>query len=410
MQQTTSHSLGIIPISISKFLERFAFYGMRSILILYLVNQLSWEQSHASAVYGIFLLLISVLPLIGGLIGDLLLSTKTATIIGGFIQAAGCLILALPDTIAIYVGLFLISLGTGFINPNMLSMIGSLYKNRLSKLDAAMQLVYLCINLGAFIGAFVLALFSERLGFQAGFVLCGILLVAAQLVLLFSSNLLKDAAAKANIYSDENNTHTGIGTGTRVVIVIATILSIALFWFIYQLSNEPVYELLPVIEKSFHSFYKVFESTAAFSIVLVGTVLVIIHSFVRTSSLLKMAIGFILYALACGLIYVACRQVESSNLAFIILFSVFLQAVAELFISPIAYSLICQFGPQKFNATLLGANLTFTGLFSKLASLVLVNGGLFGYSLLIVISLLLLFFLAAIFIVLYFLTRQKNIS
>src|SRR3989344_760791 len=126
--QNTSHSLGIIPLSLSKLLERFAYYGMRSILVLYMVHELAFDERHSSKIYGAFILAAGLLPLIGGLIGDLLLSTKMTAIIGGFIQAIGFFVLAFPSQMGIYVGLFIIALGTGLYSPNILSTISTLYK------------------------------------------------------------------------------------------------------------------------------------------------------------------------------------------------------------------------------------------------------------------------------------------
>ena len=404
--QTADHSLGIIPLSLSKLCDRFAYYGMRSILLLYMVQQISFDETKASTVYQFFIFAVGVLPIVGGLLGDLLFSGKTIAIIGGFIQAVGFFILALPSQSGIYMGLSLIALGTGLYSPNILSTIGSLYRSRTEKLDAAMLILYVTINIGAFLGSFLVALTSDHFGYRIGFIICGIIMTGSQLILLFSNTLLKDAPKTSNLHHQEKKTNTN--NALRVIIIIATILFIAFFWLIYEISNSPIFHRISEIEFFFPSFYSFFYSVSTLSLILTGIILIVIYSFVNMSSLLKIAIGFMIYALSCAMIGVYCQN-EISNVFLVIIFSaVFLQSVAELFISPTALSIICRYGPAKFNSTLLGTHLAISSIFSYFISGIIVKYGDLHPTMAILISIGSLIFFAIGFLALYIITKEKK--
>lgn len=405
--QNTSHSVGIVPLSISKLLERIAYYGMRSILVLYMVNELTFEHHSTSSIYGIFILAAGVIPVVGGLIGDLLLSTKLSSTIGGFIQALGFFILAVPSQIGLYSGLLLIALGTGLYSPNILSTISTLYKNRLERLDAAMLIFYLAINIGAFLGSSLLAVTTNYVEYKMGFVVCGIIMLGAQLTLILSSSLLKDASKTPNLYIEDENKHTT--EASSIIIIIATILFVSIFWFIYELSNNPIFDRLSEIESFFQSFYSTYYALSTFSLIFVGIILILIYSFVKASSLLKMAIGFVIYALSSAIIGVYCQREISNSFMVIILSAVFLQSIAELFISPTALSIICRYGSTKFKSTLLGTQLAASALFSYFTSSILVNVRYLSPSMIMFISIGTLVFFAAIFLILYLVTKERKI-
>ena len=242
-----SHSLGIIPVSLSKLLERLGYYGMRSILILFLLKELGFTPEKSSFIYGYFTGFAIITPILGGLIADLLIGTKRTAIIGGIIQAIGCFIIAIPSEFAVYPGLFFIALGTGFYNPTIISLLGSIYSKRLQKLDAAMLIFYSCIHVGALFGPLCVGAIADLFGYKTGFIIAGTILILAQLLLLFLNNLLKEAPTSPNIYLEEEKKETT--PGNRAIIIIAITLLIPVFWIIYQLDIEPLYERMDKISE-----------------------------------------------------------------------------------------------------------------------------------------------------------------
>lgn len=404
--QNKGHSLGIIPVSLSKLLERLGYYGMRSILILFLLKDLGYTHEKSSFLYGYFTGFAIITPIIGGLIADLLIGTKRTAIIGGIIQAIGCFIIVIPSEFAVYPGLFFIALGTGFYNPNIISLLGSVYSKRLKTLDAAMLIFYSCIHVGALFGPLFTGTITDMFGYKTGFIIAGTILIFAQLSLLFLNHLLKEAPSLPNIYLEEEKKETK--PEHRAIIIIAITLLIPVFWMIYQLDTEPLYERMDKISESFNYFRPISSSIGPVTIFFGGIILSILFSFVKLSSFLKIFIGFIIYILSSVLLNFYYQLEISNSFLFFVFFALFLQGVSEIFISPIALSVICQYGSTKFNSTLVGFYLTTSALASYFTSFLTVQVGILSPNATLIISLSTISLLAAIVLIFYFLTKKNK--
>jgi proton-dependent oligopeptide transporter, POT family len=160
--------------------ERFAFYGMRALLILYLIDTttggLGWSQEHASRLYGWYNGLAYLSPVAGGWLADRFLGTNRSLVIGGAVISLGYFTLALGPTWMFYAGLALIIAGTGFFKPNVYTMVGQLYGPGDSRRDAGFTLYYMGINLGALFGPLVCAWLAAnpRYGWSYGFGAAGV--------------------------------------------------------------------------------------------------------------------------------------------------------------------------------------------------------------------------------------------
>jgi POT family proton-dependent oligopeptide transporter len=146
--------------------ERFNFYGMRAILTLFMVNSLLIKEADAAIIYGGFLALCYLTPLLGGFISDKYIGNRYSIMLGGTLMAIGQFLLFISAStfdsslgsakIFMWVALFVIIFGNGFFKPNISSMVGSLYpKQEKSKLDSAFTIFYMGINIGAFLGQFI---------------------------------------------------------------------------------------------------------------------------------------------------------------------------------------------------------------------------------------------------------------
>ncbi len=165
-QVKTAHPKGLWVLFGTEMWERFNFYGMRTLLVLFLVNSLLMKEEDASLIYGGFLGLCYLTPMLGGFIADRFFGNRNCILLGGLMMAVGQLLLftsasifgeniSLASTI-MYCGLGVIIFGNGFFKPNISSMVGSLYpKQEKSKLDTAFTIFYMGINLGAFLGQFI---------------------------------------------------------------------------------------------------------------------------------------------------------------------------------------------------------------------------------------------------------------
>lgn len=164
---------------VTELWERFAYYGMRALLILYLIDTstggLGWSREQASQLYGWYNGLAFLTPVAGGWLADRFLGTNRSLVIGGALIAAGHLTLAVAFAWSFYAGLALIIVGTGFFKPNVYTMVGQLYHDRDQRRDAGFTLYYMGINLGALFGPLVCAWVAAhpRLGWPYAFGVAG---------------------------------------------------------------------------------------------------------------------------------------------------------------------------------------------------------------------------------------------
>ena len=161
-----AHPKGLWVLFGTEMWERFNFYGMRTILTLFIVNALMLSKENSSLIYGGFLGLCYLTPMLGGFIADRFLGNRNCILLGGILMACGQLLLfASANTFStnldlartiLYTGLGVIILGNGFFKPNISSMVSSLYpKSEKNKLDTAFTIFYMGINIGAFLGQFI---------------------------------------------------------------------------------------------------------------------------------------------------------------------------------------------------------------------------------------------------------------
>jgi POT family proton-dependent oligopeptide transporter len=169
-----------VVLFVTELWERFAYYGMRALLVLYLIDTttggLGWSQERASRLYGWYNGLAFLLPVAGGWLADRWLGTNRSLVIGGTLISLGHLTLALGPGPSFYAGLGLIVLGTGFFKPNVYTMVGQLYEPGDPRRDAGFTLYYMGINLGALFGPLVCAWFAAhpRFGWSYGFGVAGL--------------------------------------------------------------------------------------------------------------------------------------------------------------------------------------------------------------------------------------------
>ena len=186
------HPPGLFVLFCVEMWERFSYYGMRALLVLYLIAKVDhrnadgftnpgrgWEEGPANVLYGWYVGLVYLTPLIGGIIADKLIGTHRSMVLGGIIIALGHIVLAVSGLgelahnetgMSLFVfGLALIVLGTGHFKPCVSVMVGQLYKEKDPRLDGAFSIFYMGINLGAFLCAFVCGTLGQQVGWHWGF-------------------------------------------------------------------------------------------------------------------------------------------------------------------------------------------------------------------------------------------------
>ncbi|MBL0169133.1 MAG: peptide MFS transporter [Gemmatimonadaceae bacterium] len=170
------HPRGLGLLFLTEMWERFSYYGMRALLVLYLVNKLEWDTARAAGLYGTYTMLVYLTPMIGGYLADRFIGTHRSLVIGGFVIASGHFVLAFPGMTAFYTGLGLVIIGTGFFKANVSTMVGQLYHEGDTRRDSGFTLFYMGINTGAFLGPLVCGYLaqSDRFGWHYGFAAAGV--------------------------------------------------------------------------------------------------------------------------------------------------------------------------------------------------------------------------------------------
>jgi len=169
------HPVGLFTLFFAEMWERFCFYGMRALLVLYMGKSfLKYDDTSANAVFGAFTALVYMTPFLGGLLADRLLGQRRAVIIGGTLMAAGELLMMVPDKVAFFIALAVLITGNGFFKPNISTIVGSLYGRGNPRRDGGFTIFYMGINLGAAIAPLLCGFLAERYGWHWGFGLAAI--------------------------------------------------------------------------------------------------------------------------------------------------------------------------------------------------------------------------------------------
>jgi proton-dependent oligopeptide transporter, POT family len=192
------HPRGLSTLFFTEMWERFSYYGMRVLLILFMTapvaaGGLGFETSVAGAVYGLYTSMVYMTSLPGGWIADRLIGQRRAVLYGGILIASGHFSMAFPTLTTFYLGLTLIVLGTGLLKGNVAVIVGQLYAPNDIRRDAAFSIFYMGINLGAFIAPLVTSYLGQRINWHLGFTVAGIGMVLGLVQYVLGAKYLGDA-------------------------------------------------------------------------------------------------------------------------------------------------------------------------------------------------------------------------
>ncbi len=390
------HPVGLFILFFTEMWERFSYYGMRGILVLYMATSataidpgLGWTNKDAIWLYGWYTMLVYVASIPGGWIADKFLGQKKTVMLGGLLLCFGHGILAIPQDWAFFTGLILIILGVGGLKPNISTMVGGLYKEGDIRRDSGFTIFYIGINIGAFLASITVGLVAYYYGWHYGFGLAGIGMLFGQLVFVWGQKFLKGVgefsggqeaslaeqeAAKRPLNKIEKD---------RVVVLLISFLIVVVFWGAFEQAGGlmNLYTDAKVDRTTGWSWLAeipaaVFQSLNAGYIIIFGT---IIGGFwiwwkkkgKESSSLFKMAIGTIIMGLGYVFMMFASQEASAETFgkaAMIWIFLAYLfHTIGELCTSPVALSFITKLAPLKYASIMMGVYFAATGFGNKLA-------------------------------------------
>ncbi|MXV16338.1 peptide MFS transporter [Hufsiella ginkgonis] len=384
------HPVALYVLFFTEMWERFSYYGMRAILILFLVAKadevnpgFGLSHSDAKQIYGLYTFLVYLSSIPGGILADKLLGQKKAVFLGGVLLVIGHSVLAIQAPAAFYTGIAFIIAGVGCLKPNISSMVGSLYPKGDERRDKGFSIFYIGINVGGFLGPLLVGYFGETYGWHYGFGLAGIGMVLGLITFWFSKQYLAgfgesikslSAAEKA----EQDKPLTAIDRD-RIMVMLLAFLMIIVFWGAFEQAGGLMN--LYASEKTDRSLLgwtvpaSWFQSVNSFFIMMLG---VPIAAFWynwkmkgrESSAILKMALG--IFIMGAGFIFMGQASMQyaangSSAMYWLVLAYLF-HTTGELCASPVALSYVTKLAPPKYASIMMGLYFAATGLGNYLAS------------------------------------------
>ena len=243
------HPSALFVLFFTEMWERFSYYGMRALLVLFLTASLmdggyGWERDNALQLYALYTGLVYFTPLFGGMIADKILGYRKAVIIGAFVMAAGHMFMALETETFFYLGLTALILGNGLFKPNISSIVGQLYDDPDRK-DAAYTIFYMGINAGAFLGILLCGYIGEKVGWSYGFGLAMVFMIAGALQFWLGGKIFgsiglapkNDTLADLEKPVQQTNLTSGSGSGRLMTWVVISLVVAAAIYFLNPLKE-----------------------------------------------------------------------------------------------------------------------------------------------------------------------------
>lgn len=383
--QYFGHPRGLFLLFGTELWERFSYYAMRAILVLYLTDTtmnggLGWSTKDALDLYGIYTGLVYITPLIGGYLADNYLGQRRSILLGGALMAIGQFTLALPaDALGLgslhtfYLGLALLISGNGLFKPNISTMVGDLYNEGDNRRDGAFTIFYMGINLGALLAGVVSGSVTNSFGWKAGFVAAGIgMLMSLVMQISFAQSWLGDIgrepAAKralANQKSTKKQPLTKEEVDRIKVILVMSLFTIV-FWAGFEqaggLMNIYTQQYTDRMIGSFEVPAAWFQSLNPFFIITLAPVLAVLWVKLgkrEPNSPVKFAMA--MFFLALGFLCMVGAVLEQGGDTTVktsmlwLVGAFFFHTLGELCLSPIGLSLVTKLAPLRLASLMMGA-------------------------------------------------------
>ena len=208
------HPAGLFVLFFTEMWERFSYYGMRAILVIFLTGAIAgnnpgwgWDTSAALSLLGTYALFVYLTPIVGGWLADNKIGYRMAVVIGALLMTLGHASMALETPTFLYIGIALLIVGNGFFKPNMTSIISKMYAGKDEKKDGAYNIFYMGVNAGAFIGIMLCGWVGEKIGWSYGFGLAGIFMFLGMLQFYYAQSIFGSLGDKPKkIESNTTNT------------------------------------------------------------------------------------------------------------------------------------------------------------------------------------------------------------
>jgi POT family proton-dependent oligopeptide transporter len=383
------HPKGLFILFFTEMWERFSYYGMRAILVLYLVAQtsdggLGWTNTEALQLYGWYTMLVYLMSVPGGILADRYIGQKHAVMLGGFLLVAGHSLMAYTAMWAFYTALALIVLGVGLLKPNISTMVGGLYSYGDKRRDSAFTIFYIGINIGAFLSSLLVGYVAERIGWHYGFGLAGIGMLLGQIVFVWGQKHLKEVGNLSLEHHKKSRSSAKPLTPIerdRIKLIFISFGIVVVFWAAFeqaggllnlyadQITNRNIFGWeMPA--SWFQALNPIF--ILAFGGVFASVWMILARRNKEPSAIYKMGLGTAIMGLGFALMIGASLEAQLSTNSMSSLWwlvgAYWFHTMGELCLSPIALAFITKVSPQRLVASMMGAYFAATGIANMLAA------------------------------------------
>lgn len=384
------HPPRLFTLFFTEMWERFSFYGMRVLLVLYMTqylfqqaelgqqvwgySTLKWilegaygplsQQALSSHVYGLYTAFVYFTPFFGGILADRYLGQRRSVYIGGILMAIGHFLMAVESMF--FPALLFLIFGNGFFKPNISTQVGGLYPEGDSRRDGAYTIFYMGINLGALLSPFICGTLGQKVGWHWGFGAAGVGMILSLLIYHFGGRNLPESMHKHSVHEIHKQVEKPMNREEKIRTWALTFLCMVtiFFWGVYEQQGNTL-QLWSDQNTDWNFFGFEVPSTwyQSFNPLVIIFFAPLLDSFWRwransnkaPSTVTKMAWGSFLGSIALLIMYMAAQSVGTGKGSVLwLLTSTFLLTMAELYISPIGLSLVTKVSPTKIVSMMMG--------------------------------------------------------
>ncbi|MBQ4114843.1 peptide MFS transporter [bacterium] len=369
MQNTykQEHHKGLYLLFFTEMWERFSYYGMRALIVLYMIEKLSYSTTQAGNIYGFYTGFVYLTPLLGGYIADKFLGQRKCIEIGAYLMILGLFSLTLGGNSLFLISLFLMISANGFFKSNISSVLGLLYENNPNLKDSAYTIFYMGINLGAFFSPLICGTLAVKYGYNYGFLAAGVgMLIGISIYKILEHKLLgecglKPFTPKTEIKDIKTNEKSQT---TRLWALFGLMLFTIPFWICFEQAGSSLTLFAQYSTNRNFLGYEIptgyFQSLNPLFIITLAPLTSVLWKKLRShgkepSSVEKFAIALFLISVSFIVMTYAGYLSETTMVSpFWLIGAYFIMTIAELCLSPIGLSLVSKLAPKKFLSLIMG--------------------------------------------------------
>ena len=359
------HPAGLYVLFFTEMWERFSYYGMRSLLVYYMIKHLQFTQERSSEIYGLYTGFVYFTPLFGGMLADRLLGQRKTVIVGAVLMAVGHFLMAFEGLF--FPALIFLILGNGAFKPNISTQVGALYPAGDHRRDRAFSLFYMGINLGAFFSPLVCGTLGEKIGFSWGFGAAGVGMVVGLLVYLWGQKhlapdlIMQKKGSQQQKSSEPMTREDWLKIGAIFVMMALSIV----FWSVYeQQGNTMALWADANTDRMIFGWEMPASWFQAFNPLMIFLFVPMLNVFwgrqdrrgKEPSSIAKMGIGCVLLAAAFLVLIPPARELTDNPKASLwwLTACTFVLTIGEIYLSPIGLSLVTKIAPARIVSMMMG--------------------------------------------------------